>query len=428
MKRHIYFLGLLLNITTTYAVSLDAVVVEVNDGIITKSELDKNVADTKMQLEARHMAVPANDILRKQVLEHLIDVNLELQFAKNNNIDVSDDELDEIIKNIAVQNKITIEQLQAELAKTGLNWNDYKQTLKKEVIITRLQQGAVGRDIHISESQVNSYLKDALVEQEGQKKYHLLNIVVPLSEAPSPAEVAAAKQKADRLFDQATHGEDFSKLAIMESSDEYALNGGDLGERYLAELPQVFASVVIQMSLNDVKGPIRTGNGWQLIKLVGVNEEELHHKITKTHVKHILIKPGPQMTEVQAEHLIQNIHRQIQNGKAFDVLAKKYSVDAVTALKGGDMGWVVSNELVPQFAEVMDKLPISGISAPVKTPFGWHVMQVLERKEEDDSAAFQRQKIRAMLQQKRFSEAVNTWQKNLRAQAFIHIIDKTLRS
>ena len=428
MKRHIYFLGLLLNITTTYAVSLDAVVAEVNDGIITKSELDKNVADTKMQLEARHMAVPANDILRKQVLEHLIDVNLELQFAKNNNIDVSDDELDEIIKNIAVQNKISIEQLQAELVKTGLNWNDYKQTLKKEVIITRLQQGAVGRDIHISESQVNSYLKDALVEQEGQKKYHLLNIVVPLPEAPSPAEVAAAKQKAERLFNQATHGEDFSKLAIMESSDEYALDGGDLGERYLAELPQVFASVVIQMSLNDVKGPIRTGNGWQLIKLVGVNEEELHHKITKTHVKHILIKPGPQMTEVQAEHLIQNIHRQIQNGKAFDVLAKKYSVDAVTALKGGDMGWVVSNELVPQFAEVMDKLPISGISVPVKTPFGWHVMQVLERKEEDDSAAFQRQKIRAMLQQKRFSEAVNTWQKNLRAQAFIHIIDKTLRS
>jgi peptidyl-prolyl cis-trans isomerase SurA len=162
--------------------------------------------------------------------------------------------------------------------------------------------------------------------------------------------------------------------------------------------------------------------------LVGVNEDELHHKITKTHVKHILIKPGPQMTEVQAEHLIQNIHRQIQNGKAFDVLAKKYSVDAVTALKGGDMGWVVSNELVPQFAEVMDKLPIHGISAPVKTPFGWHIMQVLERKEEDDSAAFQRQKVRAMLQQKRFSEAVNTWQKNLRAQAFINILDKNLRT
>jgi peptidyl-prolyl cis-trans isomerase SurA len=428
MKRHIIFLGLLLNFTLSHGESLDAVVAEVNDGIITKSELEKNIKDTKMQLKSRHLPVPANSVLHKQVLEHLIDVNLQLQFAKNNNIDVNDEELEEIIKNIAVQNHITLEQLQQELSKIGMNWGDYKQNLKKEIIITRLQQQAVGRDIHITESQVKSYLKGATIEQVGQKKYHLLNILIPLSDAPTPVEVAAAKQKAERLLKQAKQGDDFAKLAIMESSDEFALDGGDLGERYLAELPEVFATQVRQMQVNDIHGPIRTGNGWQLIKLVSINDEELHHKIIKTHVKHILIKSGPQMTETQAEHLIQNIYRQIQNGKKFDFLAKKYSVDAVTALKGGDMGWVISSELVPQFAEVMDKLPLGGISAPVKTPFGWHVMQVLERKEEDDSAAFQRQKIRAMLQQKRFTEAVNTWQKNLRAQAFIHIIDKTLSS
>ena len=379
-----------------------------------------------MQLEARHVNAPVLDVLRKQVFQHLVDVNLQLQFAKNNNIVLENDELEEIIKNIALQNKLPIEQMKTEVEKTGLSWQRYKDNLKKEIIITRLQQQAVGRDIHISERQVDSYMKDALQEQAGQKKYHLFNILVPVSDAPSPKEIAAAKQKAERVLQQAQHGDNFAQLAVTESSDEYALEGGDLGERYLAQLPDLFANIVVEMQVNEIKGPIRTPNGWQLIKLVKVNDEELHHEITKTHVKHILIKSGPQMTEQEAEHSIQNIYRQIQAGKTFEKLAKQYSVDAATAVKGGDMGWVVSNELVPQFADVMEKLPLGAVSAPVKTPFGWHIMQVVERKTEDDSVAFQRQKVRGMLQQKRFSEAVKTWQQQLRAQAFINVLDKSL--
>jgi peptidyl-prolyl cis-trans isomerase SurA len=428
MKQWIFIICSILCINNSYAISLDTVVAEVNDAIITQSELDKNIADTKMQLKARHIELPSEQTLKKQVLQHLIDIKLQLQFAKNNNIHLDDDELNEIIKNIALQNKISVDQMRQELAKVGINWNDYKETLRKEVLITRIQQQVVGREIHITDSEVNSYLKDFVAAQDGQKKYHLMNILVPLSDAPSPQEVALAKEKANKLLKLIQRGDDFAKLAVMESSDEYALEGGDLGERYLAELPDVFSSAVKTMQVNQVKGPIRTGNGWQLIKLVGVNDQELHHQITKTHVKHILIKSGPQMTEDQAEHSIQNLHRQIQSGKEFEVLAKQYSVDAATAVKGGDMGWVVSNELVPQFAEVMDKLPVNGISVPVKSPFGWHIIKVEERKEEDDSAAFQRQKVRAMLQQKRFAEAIKNWQQRLRAQAFVNILDKSLQS
>jgi peptidyl-prolyl cis-trans isomerase SurA len=269
-------------------------------------------------------------------------------------------------------------------------------------------------------------MKDALKQQVVKRKYHLLNIVVPLSDTPTPTEIAQAQQKALKLVEELKKGADFSQLAILESSDEFALDGGDLGERYLAELPEVFIPYLKTMNVNQVEGPIRTGNGWQLIKLVGVNDADLHHQITKTHVKHILIKPGPQMTDAQAQQQIQNIYRQIQAGKAFDALAKQYSVDAATAVKGGDMGWVDSTELVPQFAEVMDKLALNSISTPVKTPFGWHIMQVIERKVEDDSLAYQRQQVRSMLKQKRFSEQVKTWQQHLRAQAFIHILDKQL--
>ena len=188
----------------------------------------------------------------------------------------------------------------------------------------------------------------------------------------------------------------------------------------------LFVPYLKNIKVNEVKGPIRTGNGWQLIKLIGINDADLKHQVTKTHVRHILIKPGPQMTDAQAEQLIHNIYRQIQAGKTFDGLAKQYSVDAATAVKGGDMGWVDASELVPQFAEVMEKLGIGHISVPVKTPFGWHIMQVLERKVEDDSLAYQRQQVRAMLKQKKFTEAVKTWQQHLRAQAFIHILDKSL--
>lgn len=426
MKRFLFYVVSILYVGLGYAEPLDTVVAEVNEEIITKSELEKNVAETKAQLVARHVDLPNERALNKQVLQHLIDVTLELQFAKNNNIVLENDELDEIIKNIAIQNKITVDQMKAEIVKAGMSWERYRDNLKKEVVITRLQQQAIGRDIHINERQVSSYLKDVVADQDGQKKYHVLNIVVPVSEEPTPTELAAAKTKAEKLLKIARLGEDFKQLAVTESSDEYALEGGDLGERYLAELPELFAKRVISMKPNEISEPLRAGNGWQIIKLVAINDQELHHRITKTHVKHILIKSGPQMTEVEAEHSIQNIYRQIQAGKRFDNLAKQYSVDAATAINGGDMGWVVSNELVPQFAEVMDKLPIGGVSGPVKSPFGWHVMQVLERKEEDDSLAFQREKVRAMLRQKRFSEAVKTWQQHLRTQAFVNILDKSL--
>jgi len=419
---------LLIHLTNPYAGphALDSVVAEVNDAVITESELNKQMKDAKQQLQARNLPVPEDQVLRKQIFQHFLDLTLQLQFAKNNNMSIDDAELDEIIKTIALQNHYTVEQMQAELQKAGMAWSDYRQNLKKEVLITRLQQASIGRDIHISERQVDSYMNEALDEQVKKRKYHLLNMVIPLSDSPSSKEVEQAKHKALDLLAELNKGADFSKLAIMESSDEYALDGGDLGERYLAELPEVFVPYLKNIKVNEVKGPIRTGNGWQLIKLIGINDADLKHQVTKTHVRHILIKPGPQMTDAQAEQLIHNIYRQIQAGKTFDGLAKQYSVDAATAVKGGDMGWVDASELVPQFAEVMEKLGIGHISVPVKTPFGWHIMQVLERKVEDDSLAYQRQQVRAMLKQKKFTEAVKTWQQHLRAQAFIHILDKSL--
>ena len=188
----------------------------------------------------------------------------------------------------------------------------------------------------------------------------------------------------------------------------------------------MFANQVLQMQVGEVAGPIRTGNGFQLIKLVAVNENKEHHEVTKTHVRHILLKQDANTTTAEAEKQVNNLYQQLKSGKDFALMAKQYSLDAASAVKGGDLGWVVSDELVPPFAEAMNALPIHTVSKPVKSPFGWHLIEVLERKTVDDSEMYKRQQVRQLLQQRKFTEAVQNWQQHMRTDSYVNIIDKDL--
>ena len=180
------------------------------------------------------------------------------------------------------------------------------------------------------------------------------------------------------------------------------------------------------MNAGDVVGPLRTGNGFQVLKLVSVGSNQTRHEVSKTRVRHILLKQDVNMTEAEASKQIDNLYQQLKSGKDFALMAKKYSLDRASAIKGGDLGWVTSEEVVPAFAEVMNALPINTISKPVKTPFGWHLIQVQERKTEDDSKAFQRQQVRQFLHQRKFTEAVQNWQQHMRTNAYVNIMDKEL--
>jgi peptidyl-prolyl cis-trans isomerase SurA len=221
-------------------------------------------------------------------------------------------------------------------------------------------------------------------------------------------------------------GEDFDRMAIAESSGEYALDGGDLGDRHLAELPEVFAEQVVKMQVGEVAGPIRTGNGFQLIKLLSIAGNSDQHNVMKTHVRHILLKQDANMTTMEANRQINNIYEQLKSGKDFALMAKQYSLDAASAVKGGDLGWITADELVPTFAEAMNALPLNVVSKPVKSPFGWHLIQVLARKTVDDSKSFQQQQVRQFLHQRKFNEAVQDWQQHIRADAYINIMEKEL--
>lgn len=405
---------------------LDKVVAVVNDDVITSSELTAQIDILRQQLIAKKMQLPPENILRKQVLQHLIDVDLQLQLAKNNHITIDSTELDESIAKIAAENKLSLTQLREELGKQGLSWESYRENVRKEMLIARIQQRSIGNDVVVSSQQVNDYLKTSHNNEKTQQLFHVENIVIPLSDEPTTEQLNKARAKARMLLTKIKQGEDFNRLAIAESSGEYALEGGDLGDRHLAELPEVFANEVLRMKVGEVAGPIRTGNGFQLIKLVSINENQEHHEVTKTHVRHILLKQDANMTAAEADKQINNLYQQLKSGKDFAQMAKQYSLDAASAVKGGDLGWVVSEELVPPFATAMNALPLHTVSKPVKSPFGWHLIEVLERKTVDDSDMFKRQQVRQFLHQRKFAEAVQNWQQHIRTDAYVNIMEKDL--
>jgi len=425
MKKCIGFLFLIASVTA-FAEPLDKVVAVVNDGVITQSEFNTQLDVWRQQLQARKTEMPPEPVLQKQVLNRLIDEALQLQLAKANGVVIDEAELDETIGKIAADNHLSLTSLREALQKEGMTFDAYRENLRKEMSIARMQQQAVGREIVISTQQVEDYLKTSLDADRAEHVFHVQHIVIPLSEEPTPAELKKADAKAERLLQKIKEGDDFSRLAIAESQGEYALEGGDLGERHLAELPEIFAKKVARMNAGEVVGPVRTGNGFQLIKLVSVTRSDTHHEVSKTHVRHILVKQDANMTEIQAGKQIENLYQQLKSGKSFAEVAKQHSMDTASASNGGDLGWVTPEELLPAFSEVMTTLAVNTISKPVKTGFGWHLIEVLERKEVDDSDAFQRQQVRQFLHQRKFGEAIESWQQHVRGTSYINIVDKEL--
>ncbi len=418
-------------VSTTQAKKfLDKVVAVVNNGVITSSELDKQVSLTKKQLLAQRMQLPPDNVLRKQVLQHLIDVDLQMQMAKQNGITVDDTELNQAIERIATANHATTAQLRAEITRQGMGWNEYRESIRKEMVLSNLQQKAVGRDVRITNEQVEQFLKTEgdLPVDRTNLTYHVQNLVIPLNDAPTAAEVQKAQKTAERLLASIRKGADFSRLPFDSSLSSLALEGSDLGERHLGELPELFAKEVINMKVGQVVGPLRAGNGLQLIKLVSVGgaAAKQQHIVTLTHARHILLKTDASMLPEDAKKQVNNIYQQLIAGKDFATMAKRYSLDTGSAVKGGDLGWISPGETVPEFEKAMNKLALNQISKPVKSQFGWHIIEVLARKQQDDSVAFKKQQVRQFLHQRKFAEAVHNWQQHIRSDAYINIIEKDL--
>ncbi|MBB71119.1 MAG: molecular chaperone SurA [Legionellales bacterium] len=403
--------------------NMNKIVAIVNDDVITESELNREYRRITKELKKQNTNLPNENVLRAQILNQMIDEKLELQAAKRVGIEVDDATLDKAIANIAKHNKMSVAQLRKEITATGLSYSAYRKRIKDQVTIEKLMQEEVGAHIYISKSEVDNILNSVAYSSNNVPEYHLKDILIALPDEPSSQEVHDAQTKAKQIMAQLNKDSDFGQIAIAESNSQTALKGGDLGWRRAAELPTVFATKVKTMHKGDIAGPIRTANGYHILKLEDVKGGTSKHYITQTHVRHILMTPNALHSDKEIKVSLEKLRKRINNGEDFSTLAKKYSEDTVSAKQGGDLGWVEPGMLVPPFEHAMDGLAKGKISEPVKSEFGYHIIEVLGRRKKDDSKDHERLQVRKMLYQKQYGEKAQSLVNRLRNGAYIKKMD-----
>lgn len=407
------------------AQALDGIAAVVNESIITKSELDQQVKMIEKQMRASGNASPDRAALEKQVLEHLIVTEVQLQMAKRTGIQVDDIALDNAIENIARQNQMTMTQLREAISMEGIEYNHYRNNLRHQMIISQLQQRDLQHDIQVSEQEINQFLQSPNGLGGMSTEYRLGHILVPLSEAPSPEELEIASQKVQIIIEKLKNGGDFAQIALNESIGEHALNGGDLGWRKLPEMPTIFEKIVVNLKVNEIPEPVRSSNGIHVIKLLDKRNAAATTAHAKTSVRHILIKTNAVTSDNDAKVRLNEIRQKILQGEDFEQLAKTHSSDLASASKGGNLGWVSADVLVPEFSEVMESLAVQDVSEPFKSSFGWHIVQVLDRKTLSSDETALRQKAKDMLMHRKFEEKQQTWARQLRDEAYVVTFEKS---
>lgn len=401
---------------------VDRIVAVVDDGVILQSELAEKTAMIKKTLrQNNNTQLPPDYVLARQVLERMIVEKLQLQMAERAGIKVDEETLRMAVQQIAQRNNLGVEEFRRSLSAEGIDYGDFLEQIRSEIIISRLRGNQVNAQIKISDREVQNYLDtQGKAGINRDTEYLLGHILIATPRAASPAQVQKARDKADKLMAEIRKGLDFKQAALGASDDELALKGGDLGWRKRSEIPSLFTEFVDKMKAGDVEGPIRSSSGFHLIKMLEVRGGA-EHMVTKTHVRHILIKTNEVLSDEEARQKLLNLKRRIVDGDDFGALARAHSDDKGSAIKNGDLGWVQAGALVAQFEEAMAKLAVNEISEPVQTQFGWHLIQVLERQESNDSDEYLKNRAREEIFKRKAEEETELWLRRMRDEAYVEI-------
>ena len=415
-------LGALLLGATAHAEvrQLDRVVAIVDNDVVMQSQLDQRVHEVQQTIAKRGAEVPPASVLQQQVLERLIVENLQLQIGDRSGIRITDEDLNQAMGTIAQRNGMSLDQFRAALAHDGLSYDDARDQVRREMIISRVRQRRVGERIQVSEQEVKNFLASDLGKMQLSEEFHLANILTPTPEnANSDAIQAAAKQSQD-IYDQLKAGADFGRMAIAKSSSDNALEGGDMGWRKAAQLPPPFDKLLGTLSVGDVTQPIRTPGGFIILKVLEKRGGETQTK-DEVHVRHILIKPTEIRSDEETHRLADRLYDRIQNGEDFGELAKNFSEDPGSALNGGDLNWVDPNSLVPEFRKVMNETPVDTVSKPFRSQFGWHILEVLGRRATDNTEQAREQQAMNVLRNRKYDEELQSWLRQIRDEAYVEI-------
>ncbi|WP_408606016.1 peptidylprolyl isomerase [Imhoffiella purpurea] len=407
-------------ITQAATEELDAIVAVVNDDVVVRSELDKEIRLVIPQMQQRGTPLPPEAQLRKQVLDRLILKHLQQQRAKELGIRVDDATLNEAMSNIANRNGLTLPELQVTLEAGGIDFDDFREDTRSQILTSRLQSQEVVKKIQVTDQEVDRFLakeSSRLVEREQVRLQHIL---IALPENPSPAQIKAAESKAKRLVTQLRAGADFASVAVRESDGRNALEGGDLGWFEMGAVPSLVSDLAFTLAEGEISDPLRSPSGFHIIKLREI-KAAAPKSVTQTHARHILVRTNEIVSDEDAKRRLSQLRTRIQGGDDFETLARAHSDDTGSALKGGDLGWLNPGDTVPEFEETMNDLAPDQVSLPFKSPFGWHIVQVLERRDQDTSSDIMRIKAREALQRRKAEEATEEWLRQLRDEAYVEI-------
>jgi peptidyl-prolyl cis-trans isomerase SurA len=414
-------LGALLLCSTAHAEvrPLDRVVAIVDNDVIMQSQLDSRLAEVQQNLAKRSGEQPPREALAPQVLERLIVENLQLQIGERSGIRIADEELNQALATIAQRNNLTLDQFRAALARDGLSYDEAREQVRRELIISRVRQRRVAERIQVSEQEVQNFLASDLGKLQLSEEFRLANILIPLSEGASSQAIQEAERQAREIHAQLQRGADFARLAAARSASENALEGGEIGWRKAAQLPPPFDAMIGALGVGEVSEPVRTPAGFIMLKLLEKRGGEQGVLREEVHVRHILLKPSEIRSDEQTRQLAERLYQRLRAGEDFAALAKSFSEDPGSALNGGDLNWIDPNALVPEFRAVMADSRIGELSQPFRSPFGWHVLEVLDRRTSDASGEAREQQALNLLRNRKYDEELQNWLRQIRDEAYV---------
>jgi len=424
MKVFFYLLLVSLGIGSTQAQEpayIDSIVAIVEDDVITNSDVRREILQIREEFARSGRKLPPTSSLNRQVLELMINQSILRQEAENRGIKITDTQLNSTLQNMAQKNNMNLSQFRSTLLANGLDYQEFRQDIRNELAINRIKESYARQNVDISEQEVNEFLASSNRDNEAIE-YKLSHILIALPDGASSEQVTKARLQIEQVKAQLDQGADFADLASELSAGSNALQGGDLGWRKLVQIPSLFANIIPAMATGEVSQPLRSASGFHLVKLDDKRDGE-RVLIKQTRARHILIKEDELTNTVQAREKLQQIRDRIMAGEDFTELAKQYSMDIGSGGLGGDLGWFGKGAMVPAFEEVLESSEKGEISEVFRSKFGWHILEVLGRRTVDETEETKRNKIRAQLEQQKKQEVLELWQRRLRDQAFVKLID-----
>jgi peptidyl-prolyl cis-trans isomerase SurA len=400
---------------------LDHIVVIVNDDVITYNMLDARINDFRKQLQLSQLARIKPETLKKQVLERMIRDTIQLQQAKQFGITVDDLMLNRMLEQIAKSNNMDLDEFRQTIETEGLDYVRFREQTRDEVIIKQLQQRVIASKVSVSDQEVKQYIEQSESSENATTKYHLRHILIATPEEATPDDIETASEKAQSVYQKISDGERFEDLAIRESSGRNALKGGDLGTRSANELPKLFVDAISDLDSGETSKPVRSASGYHLLQLVSSSDEQV--MVRQTHVRHILIRPGSDVSDDMARQTLLEVKQKIEDGKSFAEMASEYSEDPGSRIKGGDLGWAGPGDFVGKFEDVANDLPIGQISEPFKTTFGWHILEVLEHRDHDIAKSNKEKQARVAIKKRKTDEELRLWLRRIRDEAYVEFIE-----